>query len=618
MVQAKSNRIMWLLKRTSEHSTPSSMAAAVALGCLAGLVPKANLLAVLLYGLIVLLPVHTLLGIGVSLAVAAIGQNLDGISHTVGRAILTQDTLHFAWQTMSELPVVPWLALHNTVVLGSFLIGICLLAPVYLLAHRVFDWLTFGQQQTATKATKKQLRSQPAESRPARPAVTAPGISPVVVPPVVVPTVVVSNPRETIAPVIRIEESRNNVGGAEELVSPSIVPPPKLVALARQTSSRLPHVADVDEEPFEPIEAVRPIINGWHIGRYSQRDPQRVSVGSEPGPKSSSMHAQATDQPTTQPTTPRAGDYSSAASSFMVQPIGTVDAHELTSKSNEKADDDNFFPRRSAARTLDRAPSEPRWMQPDSTDALHQSFQKDVMNSLELAQSASEVLAWVDDLLDECLSEEGMTYVLPESEELAETNSSAAPTSTEVDVLPQAESADGRWVMETTIEIIRWADESIPDLSAGQAASDLSARQRSQSAHSNLEQQQTMLATKATQDWNATGNGLSTLDSLLTTLTKSSTDTNASRAPMLGIAPGTQSDKAQSPVAASAKLQAASGTPSNTERGAQAVTGFQQLVIADGGSRSDQVSTLPIEPVRGECLGYLLGHLRQAREGKNP
>ena len=110
---------------------PAPFARGVALGMLVGLVPKENLtaalLAVLLAAVRVNLPAAGLAAVIFSL----VGSLADPLTHVVGKSLLTGEWLRGTWASFFQLPLAPWTGLNNTVVLGSLLLGLGLLYPVY-------------------------------------------------------------------------------------------------------------------------------------------------------------------------------------------------------------------------------------------------------------------------------------------------------------------------------------------------------------------------------------------------------------------------------------------------------------------------------------------------------
>jgi hypothetical protein len=63
---------------------------------------------------------------------------LDPYSDQVGSYILTHPKLQDSFASAWQLPLVPWTDLNNTVVMGSFLIGVASLGPVFALTYPLF------------------------------------------------------------------------------------------------------------------------------------------------------------------------------------------------------------------------------------------------------------------------------------------------------------------------------------------------------------------------------------------------------------------------------------------------------------------------------------------------
>lgn len=118
-------------------SDPRHLAAGFALGATLGLVPKGNLLAVVLLLLFFVFRVNK----GMALASAAIftpvGYALDGLAHALGLALLKAGALKGLWTALYDLPVVPLTRFNNSVVLGNLVLGLALYYPLYLLALRL-------------------------------------------------------------------------------------------------------------------------------------------------------------------------------------------------------------------------------------------------------------------------------------------------------------------------------------------------------------------------------------------------------------------------------------------------------------------------------------------------
>ena len=117
---------------------PHQLAGAVAFGALLGVVPHGNLLALAILIVVLSLRInHAMAGltaIGVSFAAT----RLDPVSHQVGNYILGHPKLADRTAEAWQLPLMPWTDLNNTVVMGSFAIGVAALLPIFMLTYPVF------------------------------------------------------------------------------------------------------------------------------------------------------------------------------------------------------------------------------------------------------------------------------------------------------------------------------------------------------------------------------------------------------------------------------------------------------------------------------------------------
>ena len=108
------------------------LAAGLALGCVIGCLPKDSLFPVAI-ALIGLLSTANLLSMILGAVVTSlIAPNFDWLFDRIGFGLLSQPMLQPLLAEMSAWPVVAWTRLENTVVTGSFIVGIVLFWPVYL------------------------------------------------------------------------------------------------------------------------------------------------------------------------------------------------------------------------------------------------------------------------------------------------------------------------------------------------------------------------------------------------------------------------------------------------------------------------------------------------------
>jgi len=149
--------ILGSLRKLVQVFTGGGSAEAVALGCalgmMVGLLPKGNLTAAAISMFI--LATHA------NLAAAALsgtafswaGIWTDPLAHRIGSAILTEPAWQKTFARLYELPLVPWTALNNTVVLGSLILAIVLFYPVYRIT-----WLLFHRHQNPIAEKLREYR----------------------------------------------------------------------------------------------------------------------------------------------------------------------------------------------------------------------------------------------------------------------------------------------------------------------------------------------------------------------------------------------------------------------------------------------------------------------------
>lgn len=118
--------------------SPNQVAFGVALGMMIGLLPKDSLLAYF-FGLFVFATSVNLLATSLSafcfMWIAAL---CDPLSHQLGHFVLTYPSLQTTWLWLYEQPIVPWTRFNNTVVMGSLLVGLCCMYPVFLVSKSMF------------------------------------------------------------------------------------------------------------------------------------------------------------------------------------------------------------------------------------------------------------------------------------------------------------------------------------------------------------------------------------------------------------------------------------------------------------------------------------------------
>jgi len=128
-----------------------------ALGMMLGILPKGNLVALLLSMLLLSLRMHLGAAMVSMLVFSVVGYYLDPLTHRLGLLMLTNDLLAGSWARFYQLPLAPWTSLNNTVVAGSLLLGLTSVVPTYWLSKRGVSWLLL---RTAANEANDMSRSE--------------------------------------------------------------------------------------------------------------------------------------------------------------------------------------------------------------------------------------------------------------------------------------------------------------------------------------------------------------------------------------------------------------------------------------------------------------------------
>jgi uncharacterized protein (TIGR03546 family) len=121
------------------HDAPNQLAAGFALGMVLGLAPKGNLIALSLLVLLFSLRVNAGMGLLAAFAFTWVGPALDPFTDKLGAYVLTVGSMQTTYAALFHLPLGPFFAFNNTVVVGSLLVGLWAFYPTYwvsLLAFR--------------------------------------------------------------------------------------------------------------------------------------------------------------------------------------------------------------------------------------------------------------------------------------------------------------------------------------------------------------------------------------------------------------------------------------------------------------------------------------------------
>ncbi len=123
--------LIGLLQKTSSHNRPRQIAWAIAWGCVCGLIPKSSLLFPLALMVSVLLPMHLVAAMICMLITSCLSPLLHPTLGNVGHWMF--GSLGFApiVHKLESYPLIPWMKLHNTVVIGALLLSFVAFVPTY-------------------------------------------------------------------------------------------------------------------------------------------------------------------------------------------------------------------------------------------------------------------------------------------------------------------------------------------------------------------------------------------------------------------------------------------------------------------------------------------------------
>lgn len=127
------NLISKVLKVLRSNQSPGQIASGFVLGMLLGITPFWSLMNFLLLFVVVLVNVNLTAVILAYMIFSAVVYLADPLFHSLGFWLLVDVAfLKPLWTSLYNAPVIPYTRFNNTVYLGSFLVGLVLVAPVYL------------------------------------------------------------------------------------------------------------------------------------------------------------------------------------------------------------------------------------------------------------------------------------------------------------------------------------------------------------------------------------------------------------------------------------------------------------------------------------------------------
>jgi len=120
------------IKAFRSGESPGQIAAGFSIGFLIGMMPFMTLQGIVLFILLILLNVNMAAGTLAIFLASLFAFMLDPIFHDIGYFILTGiPGLQGLWETLYNSPFGPLTRFNNTVVMGSFLVGLIFVLPVF-------------------------------------------------------------------------------------------------------------------------------------------------------------------------------------------------------------------------------------------------------------------------------------------------------------------------------------------------------------------------------------------------------------------------------------------------------------------------------------------------------
>ncbi|MCR5219226.1 MAG: TIGR03546 family protein [Treponema sp.] len=129
-----------MINAFSSNTDPGAIAHAFACGVVLGFIPKGNLLWILLFVFIFFMRIQRATFSLTIIVAALFAPLLDNLFDSLGYWMLTNESLVPFYRTILDIPFVAFTKINNTMVMGSFVAGLILYIPCYVIG-RVFVWL---------------------------------------------------------------------------------------------------------------------------------------------------------------------------------------------------------------------------------------------------------------------------------------------------------------------------------------------------------------------------------------------------------------------------------------------------------------------------------------------
>lgn len=114
------------------------LALGLSIGMMVGFVPKDNLIFVGLLVFLIVSGANLLTGLVSAIVGSMLAIQLNDVFHFAGTQILSTEFASRLIGKTLDFPLFAWTDINNTLVCGSFFLGLALLVPVYLISFGVF------------------------------------------------------------------------------------------------------------------------------------------------------------------------------------------------------------------------------------------------------------------------------------------------------------------------------------------------------------------------------------------------------------------------------------------------------------------------------------------------
>lgn len=124
--------IQRMLSALNANRDPGELAHAFSMGILLALIPKGNLLWIMLFIITLFFRINKGALFLTMILGSLFAPLLDPLFDTAGYALLTNRTLTPLFKTLLDIPFVAYTKFNNSIVMGSLLCGLALYIPLYI------------------------------------------------------------------------------------------------------------------------------------------------------------------------------------------------------------------------------------------------------------------------------------------------------------------------------------------------------------------------------------------------------------------------------------------------------------------------------------------------------